>query len=42
VLQVLRSAYRHERQHRAQIRGEQSDYQPRWLSGVEPDQRLRR
>jgi hypothetical protein len=41
-LQVLRSAYRHERQHRAQIRGEESDYQPRWASGAEPDQRLRR
>lgn len=42
ALQVLRSDYRHERQHRAQIRGEQSDYQPRWLAGAEPDQRLRR
>jgi hypothetical protein len=40
-LQVLRSDYRHERQHRAQILGEQSDYQPRWLAGAEPDQRLR-
>lgn len=42
ALQVLRSAYRHERQHRAQILGEQSDYQPRFLSGAEPDQRIRR
>jgi hypothetical protein len=42
VLQVLRSAYRHERQHRAQIWGEESDYQPRWLAGAEPDQRLKR
>jgi hypothetical protein len=41
-LQVLRSAYRHERQHRAQILGEQSDYQPRFLAGAEPDQRVRR
>jgi hypothetical protein len=42
VLQYLRSNYRHERQHRAQILGEPSEYRPRYLSGVEPDQRIRR
>lgn len=42
ALQVLRSSYRHERQHRAQMLGEQSGYQPRWLAGAEPDQRVRR
>src|SRR5262249_24873702 len=42
VLQWLRSFYRHDRQHRAQIEGRESDYQPRFL-GPEPDQRrLRR
>ncbi len=42
VLQWLRSYYRHDRQHRAQILGEESDYRPRFLSGQEPDQRRRR
>lgn len=41
VMQWLRSYYRHDRMHAAQIRGEQSDYQPRYAGGVEPDQRLR-
>lgn len=39
VLQWLRSYYRHDRQHIAQIKGEKSDYAPRFLSGQEPDQR---
>ena len=33
VLQWLRSYYRHDRMHRAQIRGEESDYQPRYAPG---------
>jgi uncharacterized protein len=40
VLQWLRSYYRHDRMHAAQIQGRQSDYRPRFLSG-EPDQRRR-
>ena len=39
VMQWLRSYYRHDRMHHAQIEGRQSDYQPRFLSGEEPDQR---
>lgn len=42
VMQWLRSYYRHDRQHIAQIKGVPSDYAPRFLSGQEPDQRLRR
>lgn len=43
VLQWLRSFYRHDRQHLAQILGRKSDYQPRFLAGVpEPDQRRSR
>jgi len=33
VLQWLRSYYRHDRMHRAQIRGEESEYQPRYAPG---------
>lgn len=40
VLQWLRSYYRHDRMHFAQIEGRQSDYQPRFVGG-EPDQRRR-
>ena len=42
VLQWLRSFYRHDRMHRDQIAGREPEYKPRFLSGVEPDQRLRR
>jgi len=42
VLQWLRSYYRHDRQHIAQIKGVPSDYTPRFASGKEPDQRLKR
>lgn len=41
VLQWLRSFYRHDRQHTAQILGRKSDYQPRFL-GPEPNQRRMR
>jgi hypothetical protein len=40
VLQWLRSYYRHDRMHLAQIEGRKSDYQPRFVGG-EPDQRRR-
>jgi hypothetical protein len=40
VLQWLRSYYRHDRMHTAQIEGRASDYRPRFLRG-EPDQRRR-
>jgi hypothetical protein len=40
VLQWLRSYYRHDRMHLAQIQGRKSDYQPRFVGG-EPDQRRR-
>lgn len=40
VLQWLRSYYRHDRMHAAQIEGRASTYQPRFLTG-EPDQRRR-
>ena len=33
VLQWLRSYYRHDRMHHAQILGEESDYQPRYATG---------
>jgi len=42
VMQWLRSLYRHDRQHAAQIQGRKSDYEPRYLSGAEPEQRLTR
>lgn len=42
VMQWLRSFYRHDRQHTAQIEGRQSDYRPSYQSGVEPNQRQMR
>ncbi len=42
VMQWLRSLYRHDRQHAAQIQDRPSDYEPRYLSGKEPEQRLAR
>ena len=42
VMQWLRSYYRHDRMHQAQIEGRESDYRPRFESGVEPDQRIAR
>ena len=42
VMQYLRSFYRHDRQHTAQIEGRQSDYRPNFASGVEPNQRRMR
>ena len=41
VLQWLRSFYRHDRQHAAQIQGRKSEYQPNF-KGKEPNQRLAR
>lgn len=41
VMQWLRSFYRHDRQHGAQIQGRQSDYQPNF-TGKEPNQRQTR
>jgi hypothetical protein len=41
VLQYLRSFYRHDRQHAAQIQGRKSDYQPNFKA-KEPNQRLAR
>lgn len=41
VLQWLRSFYRHDRQHGAQILGRKSDYQPNF-QGKEPNQRQAR
>lgn len=42
VMQWLRSFYRHDRQHGAQIEGRQSDYRPNFQSGIEPNQRTMR
>lgn len=42
VLQWLRSFYRHDRQHAAQIEGRQSDYRPNFAGGAEPNQRRAR
>jgi hypothetical protein len=42
VLQWLRSFYRHDRQHAAQIQGRKSDYEPNFQSGREPNQRKMR
>jgi DinB superfamily len=42
VLQWLRSFYRHDRQHAAQIEGRKSDYQPNFKNGKEPNQRRAR
>lgn len=39
VLQWLRSYYRHDRMHAAQIQGQQSDYVPRWAEGQGEPQR---
>lgn len=39
VMQWLRSYYRHDRMHYDQLRGKESSYKPRFLSGHEPDQR---
>jgi hypothetical protein len=40
VMQWLRSYYRHDRMHAAQISGREPDYQPRYAAGVsEPDRR---
>jgi hypothetical protein len=41
-LQWLRSFYRHDRQHRSQILGEESDYKPNFKGGKEPNQRQMR
>jgi hypothetical protein len=41
VMQWLRSFYRHDRMHTDQIAGREPTYRPRFLSGVEPDQRRR-
>lgn len=41
VLQWLRSFYRHDRQHAAQVKGRQSDYKPNFV-GKEPNQRRMR
>lgn len=41
VLQWLRSFYRHDRMHTDQVAGRDPEYKPRFLSGVEPDQRRR-
>ena len=41
VLQWLRSFYRHDRQHAAQVQGRKSDYQPQF-KGAEPNQRRMR
>ena len=39
VLQWLRSYYRHDRMHQAQIAGREPSYRPRFAGGREPDQR---
>jgi hypothetical protein len=41
VMQWLRSFYRHDRQHTAQIQGRKSDYQPNFKT-KEPNQRQAR
>ena len=41
VLQWLRSFYRHDRMHSDQIAGRDPEYKPRFVTGVEPDQRRR-
>ena len=41
VMKWLRSYRHHDRMHLAQIEGRESEYQPRDLSGEEPDQRGR-
>ncbi len=39
VLQWLRSYYRHDRMHQAQIAGRESTFRPNFVTGSEPDQR---
>ena len=39
VLQWLRSYYRHDRMHQAQIAGRESTFKPNFVTGSEPDQR---
>ena len=39
VLQWLRSYYRHDRMHQAQIAGRESSFKPNFVAGSEPDQR---
>ena len=39
VLQWLRSYYRHDRMHQAQIAGRESSFKPNFVTGSEPDQR---
>lgn len=39
VMQWLRSFYRHDRMHQAQIAGREPEYRPRFAAGAEPDQR---
>ena len=41
VLQWVRSFYRHDRQHAAQVQGRKSDYQPNFKT-KEPNQRQAR
>ena len=42
VLQWLRSYYRHDRMHQDQIAGREGSYKPKFVTGVEPDQRRTR
>lgn len=42
VLQWLRSYYRHDRMHQAQIAGRESPFKPNYVRGREPDQRRTR
>lgn len=42
VMQWLRSYYRHDRMHAAQIQGRESDYTPRWAPGQGEPQRATR
>ncbi len=39
VLQWLRSYYRHDRMHQAQLAGRESDFKPNFVTGSEPDHR---
>ncbi len=39
VLQWLRSYYRHDRMHQAQLAGRESSFKPNFTTGSEPDQR---
>lgn len=42
ILQCLRSYYRHDRMHSAQIEGRHSDYVPRWTDGQQEPKRTSR